>query len=201
MRLHRAAIIVTLTGLLSVAALLMAVACGDDDAGTPTDVITPTTSPTIKPTPDVELVPYFQELDTIFQKASDDSVTADAALTAALASAQDIAATKAAYTAFLTATEGTFQAAIVAMTGLQVPAVTADGHNAFVVAAGSSRNLAAELRVDIAAATTEAQLDTLLEKFATDKAPVLEEADAACSQLQETAMAHGIDVDLACGAG
>lgn len=186
--------------LLAFAALIIAAACGGDD----TDTVpsgTPTATPTIVPTPDVELAPYFQELDTIFQRASDDSVTADAALGNALTAAQDVEAIKAAYTAFLTATKGVFETAIASMNGLQVPPVAQDDHNTFVAAAESSKNLAAELRDGIAGVTTEAELEALLEDFGTDKGPLLEEADQACSQLQETANTRGIDVDLACTGG
>jgi hypothetical protein len=67
-----------------------------------------------------------------------------------------------------------------------------------VAAAESSKNLAAKLRADIAGVTTKAQLDVLLEDFGTASGPLLDEADSACTKLQETAITHGIDVDLAC---
>jgi hypothetical protein len=195
---HPVVVAITL-GLMTLSVLIIAIACGGDDTDTAPSG-TPTATPTIKPTPDVELFPYFQELDAIFQRASDDSVTADAALGDALTAAQDVEATRVAYTAFLTATEGVFEAAIVAMNGLQAPPVAQAGHNEFVAAAESSKNLAAKLRADIAGVTTKAQLDVLLEDFGTASGPLLDEADSACKKLQETAITHGIDVDLACSA-
>jgi hypothetical protein len=200
MRAPRPAVVATTLGLLALAALIAAVACGGDDTDTPPSDA-PAATTTIKPTPDAEIFPYFQELDAIFQRASDDSVTADAALGAALSAAQDVEATRVAYTAFLTATEGVFEAAIVAMNGIQVPPVAQAGHNEFVAAAESSKNLAAKLRADIAGVAAKAQLDVLLEDFGTASGPLLDEADAACTKLQGTAITHGIDVDLACNGG
>lgn len=205
MRAYRAAIIATILGLLAVAVLIVAVECSGDDKPSVVPTIgataAPTDASTIAPTVDVELMPYFQGLDTIFQKASDDSVTADATLQTALSDAQDIEAIKAAYVTFLTSTESVFETAIAAMNGLQVPLVAQDGHSSFVAAAESSKGLAAELRDSIAGVTTEVELETLLEAFGADKGPLLEEADQACSQLQETATTRGIDIDLACTGG
>lgn len=205
MRAYRAAIIATILGLLAVGLLILAVECGGDDTPSVVPTIAATTAPagtpTIAPTPDVELLPYFQGLDTIFQRASDDSVTADGVLQTALSDAQDIEGTKAAYTTFLTSTESVFETAIASMNGLQVPPVAQDDHNAFIAAAESSKNLAAELRGSIAAVTTEAELETLLADFGANKGPLLEEADQACSRLQETAITRGIDIDLACTGG
>lgn len=201
MRAYRAAIIAIILGLLAVAALVIAVECGGDDKPSVAPTIGATAAPTIAPTADVELTPYFQGLDTIFQRASDDSVTADATLQTALSDAQDIEATKAAYATFLTSTESVFETAIAAMNGLQVPPAAQEGHSSFIAAAESSKVLAAELRDSIAGVTTEAELETLLEDFGADKGPLLEEADQACSQLQETATARGIDIDLACTGG
>lgn len=205
MRAYRAAIIATILGLLAVAVLVIAVECGGDDTPSNVPTITATGAstgtPTIAPTPDAELIPYFQDLDTIFQRASDDSVTADGALETALSDAQDIEGVKAAYITFLTSTESVFEIAIASMNGLQVPLVAQEGHSSFVAAAESSKGLAVELRDSIAGVTTEAELQTLLENFGADKGPLLEEADQACSQLQETAITRGIDIDLACTGG
>lgn len=200
MRAHHPGVTAATLALLAFAALITAAACGGDDTDTAPSG-TPAATPTIKPTPDVELFPYFQELDAIFQRASDDSVTADAARGVALAAAEDVEATKSAWITFLSATEGVFEAAIVAMNGLQAPPAAQAGHDEFVAAAQSSKNLAAKLRADIAGVTTKAQLDVLLEDFGTESGPLLDEADSACMKLQETAITHGIDIDLACTGG
>jgi hypothetical protein len=202
---YRAAIIATALGFIAVIVLILAVELSsDDDSHANGGVVIPTTSPTAAPsptpTPDAVLLPYFTELDTIFQRASDESITADAALQAALSEDADVEALKTAYSTFLTATEAVFANAIASMDAMTVPVAAQAGHNAFRAAADSSRVLAAELRGDIAAVTTEDELRTLLETFGADKGPLLEEADNACVSLQETATSHGINLDLACSA-
>ena len=206
MRPYRAAIVATLLGLAAVAALVLVTTCGSSDKASPTErptstAVGPTASPTIKPTTDVQLLPYFQQLDAVFQKASDDSFTANDELSRALTDAQDIDQTKAAYDAFLTATESVFDAAITSMNGLDVPAAAKVDHDAFITAATSSKTLAAQLRDDLAGVTTEDELQALLNNFGTDKGPLLAAADTACNNLQETAASHGVDVDLACTGG
>lgn len=201
MRAYRAAILATAIGLLAVAALILLVQSGGDDSTpgpTAGPTASPTPSPTVKPTTDVELVPYFDELETIFQQASDGSVTADNARAAALDSAEDIGGIKTAYIDFLAATGAVFDAAIVAMNALEVPPAVQADHSAFITAAQSSKNLATELSTSIQGVTTEQELQALLQDFGNDNGPLLAAADLACARLQETALTHGVDVDLAC---
>lgn len=207
MKAYRAAIIATALGFIAVIALILVVELSDDDepdpstGDVPTTEVTITGTPTEIPTPDIELQPYFQELDTIFQRASDESLLADQARQQALEAGGDIEAVKLAWSNFLTATEAVFTNAITSMDALTVPAVVRPGHDAFRAAADSSRILAAQLRADIAVVTTENELDAVLQNFGQVNGPLLEAADAACVELQETANSHGIFLDLACGIG
>jgi hypothetical protein len=204
MKAYRAAMIATALGFIAVIALILAVELSEDDRPAPPsagDIPTAgetTGTPTEIPTPDLELQPYFQELDTIFQRASDESLLADEARLSALEAGGDIEAVKRAWSDFLTATEAVFANAVASMDAMTVPETARPGHDAFRAAADSSRTLAAQLRADISAVTTEDELDAVLENFGRVNGPLLEEADAACLDLQETALSHGIFLDLAC---
>ncbi|HVP05471.1 MAG TPA: hypothetical protein VMT90_07340 [Dehalococcoidia bacterium] len=163
---------------------VLGVACGGDDGPTPT--------------PDPALQPYFTQLDAIFQKASDDSLAANDKLDSDLGDTQDLDTEKAAFDAFLTSTEAIFDTAIASMNALTVPPELKGDHDAFVTAATSSKELAAQLQSDLAGVTTEQQLQDLLTSFDADKQPLLDAGDTACANLQTTAATHGVNIDLAC---
>jgi hypothetical protein len=202
MRPYRAAIAAITVGLAAILILVLAIECsgGSDDAvnGSPTATGEQSGSNTPQPTVDVALQPYFQQLASIFQKASDDNLAAVSELDQARSNAQTLEDTKAAYATFLTATQSAFDTAIGAMNQLDVPAEAKDDHTAFVNATTQSRQLAEQFMSDVANTTTQQELDDLLNNFGADKGPLLTTIDDACAGLQETATSHGVDVDLGC---
>ena len=185
--------------LLAPAAIIVLIgasACGGDDNAGNTST-TPT--PTISVIPDEKLVPYFDKLDSIFEKASEDSATANQDLNDRLQEAgTNLDEEKAAMSSFLTATEAVFDDAINAMNALDVPAQAKNDHDSFVASARGSVQLASTLENDLADVESDTEAQALIDKFNTDYQPLLESADRACSNLQALATAAGLGTDLAC---
>jgi hypothetical protein len=179
-------------GVLTLFTLLSA--CGDDDN---TDNTSPT--PITSVIPDEKLEPYFERLDAIFEKASEDTAEANQELNDGLREAgTDLDEEKAAMSTFLTATEAVFDNAIAAMNDLDVPSQAKNDHDSFVAAAEGSALLASTLEDDLADAKSDAEAQALIDEFNTNYQPLLESADQACTNLQDLATAAGLDTDLAC---
>jgi len=183
-----------LTGLVLLSMIVaLTVSCGGGSNSTDTG------SPTITPTPNEALVPYFTQLVTIFQKASSDSADANSKLNDGLdAAGTNLDEEKAAMDTFLTSTAGVFNAAISSMNALDVPPLAKTDHDAFVAAATSSVQLASQLQNDLASVQTDTDAQDLINQFDTNYQPFLTAADTACANLQTLASANGVDVDLAC---
>lgn len=182
-------------GTFAAVALVLFAACGDDDDGADA-----TSTPNDNPSGDeLTLEEYFTGLDGIFERANSESNAAQAALDDALnAAGDDVDAEVAAVDDYVAVSIATFDAAIADMEEMNVPDEVADAHNDFLDAVNDSRELAADLRIDLQDVATQPEADLLISDFDVESAELVSRGDDACVVLQGIADANGIDVDLDC---
>ena len=193
-----------------------AVACGgdDDDGGSGGDStesdngIAPSRTAVQRDEPSDEkddpsstqgltLAEYFAEVDAIFEEA--DSATDDAQ--AELETLPDTASLdeqKEAIDTFLSDIIDIFRTAEQSLQDLVVPVEAGQPNSDFMSAIDDAADLAADLQEQAADASTQADLDDLVNAFDADVSAATADADAACLELQALATSNNIDVDLDC---
>ena len=168
-------------------ALSLALACGDDDAGDPTDSNGDA----------VTFSGYFAHLEGIFEEADDAAKEAEEPLNETSSEAE-LNVKLSTLDTYLGEIDAIFGTAIDRLDDLDVPAAAAEHHRNFIDGVRQSVAAGEALRNDLADITTDEQLDDRLTTFDSDIDAAVDKSDAACLALQEIADTEEIAIDLTC---
>jgi hypothetical protein len=183
-------------------AALLAACGGDDNKSTSTPGATGASNNASK-TPNGDAGPasdYFQSLASRFEKSRNDSDVATTKLNDDLDSAETLDEQKAAIDTFLETMIGVFDASITAMDALDPPSAAEQAHNKFRDDISEAKDISATLQSNISDADSVEAAQAVVDDFNQRVVELVDDAQAACRDLQSVADAQDISADLECKA-
>ncbi|HUF52683.1 MAG TPA: hypothetical protein VMR52_02765 [Dehalococcoidia bacterium] len=149
------------------------------------------------PVENAVLEQYFGAMEDIFERAETGTESAQTALDVALEGAT-FEAQKEAISAYLTSVESTFTDTINRLRGLGAPEPVRAAQNDFVGAVEDMLASSSSFKANLPNIADAEHLDTRRADFGEEIGAAVEEADAACRELQRIAEGRAIDADLGC---
>ena len=187
-----------------VAAAAMFLACGGDDE--PADGDSPGTATAVGGDGDgnggggdeLTLEEYFSEVDGIFERTDQEIDALNEELSEATTASTTVAEGVTAISDFLRQSIQVLSDAADDLEALNEPEDVREQHDAFLSAVRDGIGQTETLEADLQGVDTDAELEELTTQFAEDVTATEQEADAACTALEQIAASNDIVVDLNC---
>jgi hypothetical protein len=147
---------------------------------------------------ELSLEEYFTEVDGIFERSDQEIDALNDELSEATTQSTRVEEGVAAIDDFLTESIQVLSDAVDDLEALKEPEEVREQHTAFIAAVRDGIDQTEALQTDLQGVETEADLEQLATQFAEEVTSTEQEADAACTELQQIADSNDIGVDLNC---